>query len=232
MAEVTSKKRDQPSSQALESEGPKKKQKVDRPIFSDPILMITLTAGDGDGAKAFLVHKEVACHYSPVLAKAGDRYQLKQFSERAVRFLVQWLYSQQLVVEQLQRDHDEIYTDSVKEEDSALNVAINTIDAIYRKIEDFPTNDSIAHAYQTTTFGDELREFLVAMFVHALENLEYNFDEYLTLPQEFLRDVTLFTCKKLGWRQKSYRVSDFYSTINGTEKRGIGNGEDDEDEEE
>lgn len=214
----------------------------------DPMSTIILTSGDGDGAKAFLVHKEVACHYSPVLAKAGDRYQLKQFSERAVRFLVQWLYSQQLVVEQLQRDHAEIYTDSVKEEDSALvelwslarelkipslqNVAINTIDAIYRKIEDFPTNDSIAHAYETTTFGDELREFLVAMFVHALENLEYNFDEYLTLPQEFLRDVTLFTCKKLAWRQESYRVSDFYSTINGTEKRGIGNGEDDEDEEE
>jgi hypothetical protein len=68
-----------------------------------PNQMVTLYAGDS--GEAFTVHKEFACHYSPVLKAAFNSnfvegqtqtYRLQETTERAVRLLVQWFYTQKL----------------------------------------------------------------------------------------------------------------------------------------
>lgn len=83
------------------------------------------TVGEGE-LKSFLIHKEVACK-SPVIAKfleetlAQDLYHFQNSSERVVRLLVQYLYSQKLVLKQLRPDCDtEITNESIEEEDLAL----------------------------------------------------------------------------------------------------------------
>jgi hypothetical protein len=68
-----------------------------------PNQMVTLYAGNSN--EVFTVHKEFACHYSPVLKAAFNSnfiegqtqtYRLQETTERAVRLLVQWLYTQKL----------------------------------------------------------------------------------------------------------------------------------------
>jgi len=66
---------------------------------------VTLVAGKGESSEEFGVHKEFACHYSPVLRAAFKssfvvgRTQTYRFEEVAidiVRLLVNWIYTQEL----------------------------------------------------------------------------------------------------------------------------------------
>jgi hypothetical protein len=68
-----------------------------------PNQVVTLYAGDNN--EVFTVHKEFACHYSPVLKAAFNSnfieghtqtYRLQETTKRAVRLLVHWFYTQKL----------------------------------------------------------------------------------------------------------------------------------------
>jgi hypothetical protein len=72
-------------------------------ICRKPNQMVTLYAGDSN--EKFKVHKEFACHYSPVLKAAFNSnfiegqtktYRLQETTERAARLLVHWFYTQKL----------------------------------------------------------------------------------------------------------------------------------------
>ena len=40
-------------------------------MFSSPKVMVTILVGKGDEPAKFMVHKDFACHYSPVFKAAG-----------------------------------------------------------------------------------------------------------------------------------------------------------------
>jgi len=67
--------------------------------------MATILVKDPSSTEAFNVHREFACHYSPVFMSAFNSafkegqtqtYQLEDTSVEAVQLLVQWLYQQKL----------------------------------------------------------------------------------------------------------------------------------------
>ncbi|KAH7363880.1 hypothetical protein BKA65DRAFT_388657, partial [Rhexocercosporidium sp. MPI-PUGE-AT-0058] len=70
---------------------------------SNPASIITLKVGKDESVKEFIVHKDYACHFSPVLKAAFNSsflegqtqvYQLKDTHEGVVTMLVHWLYHQ------------------------------------------------------------------------------------------------------------------------------------------
>lgn len=65
--------------------------------------LVTFYIGKGDNAKGFVVHKEFACHYSPVFKAAFNSqfiegqtqtYRLEDTTPEVFQLLVQWLYCQ------------------------------------------------------------------------------------------------------------------------------------------
>ncbi|KAH6671101.1 hypothetical protein B0J14DRAFT_88381 [Halenospora varia] len=71
--------------------------------FSSPNGMVILEVGNGGEKEKLQLHKQHACHYSPVLNKAFNNillesqtqtYTLKDTTSLACRLLVQWLYTQ------------------------------------------------------------------------------------------------------------------------------------------
>ncbi|KAE9381285.1 hypothetical protein N431DRAFT_301748, partial [Stipitochalara longipes BDJ] len=75
------------------------------PELRNPTQMVTLWAGHRDDAKRFVMHKDFACHYCPVFKAAfngkflegqSQEYRLSEDKEEVVRFLVEWLYTQDI----------------------------------------------------------------------------------------------------------------------------------------
>lgn len=70
---------------------------------------MTLYVDDGDGASKYTVHKQFACHFSPVFKAAfmdgfleGKTltYRLYDTTSDVVDLLVHWFYTQELIIEQ------------------------------------------------------------------------------------------------------------------------------------
>ncbi|CZT42851.1 uncharacterized protein RSE6_02803 [Rhynchosporium secalis] len=76
--------------------------------LANPESLVTLIAGEGEMMKKFVMHKDFACHYSPVFKAAFNSsflegqtqvYKLPKTSERVVNLLVHWLYTQEVIVD-------------------------------------------------------------------------------------------------------------------------------------
>jgi hypothetical protein len=125
-------------------------------ISRDPDAFVNFLIGPDE--KKFIVHKEFACHYSPVLNAAFNSqfiegqtqtYRLEDTMEGTFRLFVQWLYYQQLELLQLQ--DGEFDHDLASDEDKRLfglwiltdklgaphlqNLAIESIEKIHYKTE-------------------------------------------------------------------------------------------------
>ncbi|PMD14862.1 hypothetical protein NA56DRAFT_365262 [Hyaloscypha hepaticicola] len=102
MAPKKSVKRKRMSTRASEApESNKKAWKPRGPNFSAPTEMVTFFIGKEGSDEKFPVHKEFACHHSPVLSAAFNSnfmegetqtYRLEDINPSTFRLLVQWLY--------------------------------------------------------------------------------------------------------------------------------------------
>ena len=81
-------------------------------INRNPAELVTLEVGPEK--KKFIVHKEFACHYFPVLKAAFNSefiegqtqtYVLEEVTEPVARLLVDWLYTQKLDICRYENDH-------------------------------------------------------------------------------------------------------------------------------
>lgn len=98
----------------------------------EPTTFVTIVVGTLPNVEEFMVHKEVACFHSPVLDAAFNsrfiegqtyRYILEDTTPRAVRLLVQWLYSKNLELVQLRGYPSKqaiVDAESAQSEDMAL----------------------------------------------------------------------------------------------------------------
>ncbi|KAF8851449.1 hypothetical protein BDZ45DRAFT_695901 [Acephala macrosclerotiorum] len=94
--------------------------------------MVTFAVADENDVivERIMVHKNHACFYSPVLHTAlnsifaeglSQTYTFRTTTVRAVRFLVEWIYSQQLELVQVNKKPNEFLLKAqVREEDSSL----------------------------------------------------------------------------------------------------------------
>jgi hypothetical protein len=149
-------------------------------ISRDPDVLVTFFIGPDE--KKFLVHKEFACHYSPVLKAAFNSqfiegqtqtYRLKDTTEGIFRLFVQWLYYQQLELLQLQ--DDDVVDDLAIYEDKSLfglwiladelnvprvqNLVIESIEKYHYKINAIPTLQ-LRYIYDNTSVGSPLRRYM------------------------------------------------------------------------
>ena len=83
---------------------------------TNPNSFVTLIAGQDDNSKSFGVHKDFSCHYSPVLKAASassfvegqtQTYKLPDATEEATALLVHWFYTQELLVDALEKDEND-----------------------------------------------------------------------------------------------------------------------------
>lgn len=197
--------------------------------ISDPVSTVFLIAGyRHDLGERFLVHKEVACLYSPVLAKAFESKESDTFAVKSgsatTRRLVQWLYSQKLDLHHFHNDecNTHCYENTMGEETgltllwvlakrleiSALqDQIIKTLDAMYQGIGFKPWVYCIKQVYKWTLPADDLRKWLIAVCAHGYDSKVIN--ESYNFPLEFLHEVIQYSCTKLKDAEKPYNLSDF-----------------------
>ena len=183
--------------------------------------MVTFFIGDGEEAKTFIVHKEFACHYSPVFNAAFNSsftegqtltYRLEDTTEGAFRLLVQWLYTQKLDLLQLndESSDDETYSDSTWDENNRglvelwiladrlcipqlQNFALESINKISDKLLMVPTG-IFNYTYEHTTAGCQLRRFLVELCARGLKSWFYSVESE-SFPRDMLIDLTTLYAK-------------------------------------
>ncbi|KAN0122683.1 hypothetical protein V8E51_001009 [Hyaloscypha variabilis] len=89
-----------------------KKNKNNGPTLKNPLQLVTIYAGSKPDAKSVVVHKDFACHYSPVFKAAFNssfvegqtqEYRVDEEDEEVIRPLVHWLYTQQLMFTEPQK---------------------------------------------------------------------------------------------------------------------------------
>ncbi|KAK0126628.1 hypothetical protein ONS95_008214 [Cadophora gregata] len=155
-----------------------------RATISNPASMVTLTTGSGHSIKNFVVHKNFACHYSPVLRAAFDSnfiegqtqvYHFQDTEETVVILLVNWLYSQSLVVKSLKsrKSND---TDDMKlfrlwvladrllipRLQNAVMSKLYKMEEIFLETID---KNNLGYIYNNTAKGGSLRQLVLQQFV-------------------------------------------------------------------
>ncbi|PMD52236.1 uncharacterized protein K444DRAFT_637423 [Hyaloscypha bicolor E] len=146
------------------------------PTFWNSHQLVTLFAGQNKEAKSFLIHKDFACHYSPVLKAAlnsnfiegqTQSYRMEEDNHEAVHLLIHWFYTQVLDTQQPK----ERLTGKPKDnEDLALiqlwiladkllipelqNLVTGRIDSIRRITQAIPTG-CLQSVYKDTSAGRE-----------------------------------------------------------------------------
>lgn len=207
-------------------------------MFRDPKSMITLTLTDDDDDNYdFLVHREAVYNHCPFIKAAVQTsgsacYHLSNTTPGAVRFLLQWLYSQKITVRQLigelevDNEGDTGETE-MEEEDSALielwalaqklqlpclqNLALKAIDDIYRKCGCI-SEDYVSSVYSITTADCKLRDYYVALTVEDRLGGPGS-DAMDCWSKEIFSDLLSYTYKSLDGKKKKLRVEDYYCDL-------------------
>jgi hypothetical protein len=169
---------------------------------------VTFIVGPRTFAKKFLVHKQFACHYSPVLKTAFNgsfvegltqTYKLEDTAATAFTLFVQWLYTRK--IEEVTKSEHFIgeYFHALTRlwvlADKLLipclqNQAIDAIDE-WRKAHNMIAVHDFKYAYQNTSDDSPLRRLFVQHCVWNLTSETFKLPEY-KFPEEMLRD--LCTC--------------------------------------
>ncbi|CZR51115.1 uncharacterized protein PAC_00990 [Phialocephala subalpina] len=214
-----------------EVERPKKKQRLEAPTFRDPMSTIVLKTPLF--LERFMVHEEVACLYSPVIAKAvleSENNNL-EFNTRAppqvVRRFVQWLYTQNLVLHFYHEDPCDKYCRGLRHGElldlvglwitakelkipSLQDQIIRAFDVLYQEHGCSIFFEYIPKLYERTRPKCALRKYFVALCARGFHRYRHVFDEDMyTLPNQFVIEIADHACTKLSDAQKSYNLSDY-----------------------
>ncbi|KAE9381289.1 hypothetical protein N431DRAFT_505713 [Stipitochalara longipes BDJ] len=188
------------------------------PAFRKSHELITLYAGNS--AQKFIVHKEFACFYSPVLKAASNSefvegqtqtYRLHDTTERAVCLLSDWIYTQTLDITQFANHSglkDNPDRQAVISQDKSLvelwvlakkllipslqNLVVTELYDLRKKTRSTATL-CIKYVYENTCEGSPLRLLMVDMCASQLAPSEFTRIRQ-ALPDEMLIHlVTLLT---------------------------------------
>ncbi|CZT09875.1 uncharacterized protein RCO7_15045 [Rhynchosporium graminicola] len=178
---------------------PKSKSKL-KPNFSNPKTFVTLIAGKGSDTAEFIVHKEFACHYCQVLESAFNSiliegqtqiYRFPEISGPVIQKLVQWFYSQDIVIRSLE---EQVYKNS--ETRALIELWVLAAKLILQPLQNLVLRklDLVRayFAYENTAKGSLLRLFLV----HRAAGMTRSYiDEN---PQRFSREMLVEMVVAMG----------------------------------
>lgn len=186
--------------------------------------MITLIAGDDHDETKYLIHREYACFYSPVLKTrfSGDvpegemqTFVLDDCHQNVLRLFVQWVYRQEVC----STSSDDYYCDLMELWILGGKLCIPRLqNMVIDKLTSMPENlesglcmaHNIMPAYLDTPDGSVLRKFAVAKCASYL-TLDMLCKPYC--PKEFILDYVSYIHAKLNpldspsW---SISPSDYY----------------------
>lgn len=192
-----------------------------------------------------IVHKQVACHRSPVLRAAFNgpyiegqeqSYYLEGVTERTAQFLVQWLYTEKLVIDRLKDDwvDSDVNRGEAREDYDLMdlwilgdflqmpalqNYTIKAVERIRIKTDYIPAScyDSGSTLFESTAKDSKLRQF----FCHQVVVGTNQYREFTEdAPHEMLLDVLYLLGKGIKWGD-ALNVKDFYVKEDVVEKGGI-----------
>ncbi|TVY32908.1 hypothetical protein LOCC1_G007719 [Lachnellula occidentalis] len=235
MAETTPPNSPTQSRGMAQDEGPRKRHQANLPDFSQADTLVTFLIGPENvdvKPKTFIVHKEIACYHSPVLNAAFNSdfiegqtqtYTLDDISEGAFKLLVQWLYSQKLVLPRppMANELCILYTDLVMlwvladklDIPSLQNLVLEKIEQISDESVSIPY-ESFDYIYRNTSKGSQLRRFLVEMVsMQCHENIFDDEDEH-HIPRRMLLDLIICSTQRRGGAQ-SFDSSAFFVPVVG-----------------
>lgn len=180
--------------------------------------------GDGSNPATLSVHKEVACQRSPVFRAAfcgpfleGQKqtYQLENTTEGTAQFLIQWMYTEKLVIPRLSDEwklsESYVSTDEESKEDKDLfslwiladylqmpslqNYTIETIHKVsdkdgYLPMHAYPT------VYSNTAEDSKLRKYICHHAIVSVKSDGFRVGgEKRVLPYAMLLDITCILCE-------------------------------------
>ncbi|KUJ22619.1 uncharacterized protein LY89DRAFT_728741 [Mollisia scopiformis] len=204
--------------------------------YSDATSLVALRCDFGFNPKKFSVHKETISLYSPVLAKFFEdgsipKTYVLNTGEGAATRLVQWLYSQKLIIHQLHkycsehcaahrhkedRDLVELWDLAERLEISPLqNLVIDSMEQIAQHCG-CPPWTCILRAYQITTKDSKLQKYLVALCSNTFSRDKP--EDYKGIPPAFYRDLAVYACGKLKLLNESEKAYDLENVYCDAEK--------------
>ncbi|KAE8446872.1 hypothetical protein EG329_011503 [Mollisiaceae sp. DMI_Dod_QoI] len=222
------------SCRSTETEPAGKKPRLDPLTFSDPGSLVKLLIGEGPTPVEMSVHKEVACQRSPILRAAFcgnssegnvETYDMQHVDERTAKLLIQWLYTENLVVKQLKEDWVEDGKVANEEDRNLIdlwvladelqmpalqNATVETMYRTARKTRMTISNRNKQRLYRKTAKGSKLRLFLCQYIAHHAAPASYGLDS-VPNPHDFWVDCTTYL--SLQWRTKStkeFKISDYF----------------------
>lgn len=196
----------------------RKKQKTELATFSDGKSLVIFIVGPDPNPTEFLIHKEVVCHHSDVLAAAFNSafqegqtqtYRLEDTTERAFKLFMQWLYSQKFMLIRTGPDFEsniEENPEAAASEDMSLvelwvladkfgmphlqNDALDAMDLIFCNAGEWLRIPTYRYIYENTAKDSPLRQYTLDLFI------QYGTDDTLltaeaAIPDEFKRDLAV-----------------------------------------
>jgi BTB/POZ domain len=178
-----------------------------------------------------MVHKEVACYHSKVLDAAFNgsfiesqtkTYELEDTSEEAFRLLMQWLYSQKLVLKQLNDSEQPDGQTSLAEDKSLVELWVLAdrlgmprlknfvLKAIYDISEKWfaMSASTFSYIYEHTAPDSLLRQYTVA----SCASINAAAFEKLTadLPHQMLMEFSVYMLKRAaGLEKEELDITDY-----------------------
>jgi hypothetical protein len=242
---------------ATESEQPNKRRKLGPSFAYDPFdvgkgdlltscsngspeAIVTFLIGPGDSPKKFIVHKEHACHHSPILNAAFNgnfvegqtqTYRIEDTSPGAFQFFVQWLYRQEVDLFQLrnfdttEEDEPQMFAEDmdlaelwVLADKMAMpplqNLVVSKIIEIREETLCVAVN-TLHYIYRTTAIDSPLRRLMVSEVANCSYQRDFSDDSEM-FPHAFLIDLAQYMTA-LQSKNGKYKAnaSDFFVSLSG-----------------
>ncbi|TVY34944.1 hypothetical protein LSUB1_G007432 [Lachnellula subtilissima] len=214
----------------------KGKPKQNGPNFSSGSghQVVTILAGSGEKEEKFIVHKQFACHYSPLFKAAFESgfiegqtqtYKLDDVEPKFVQVLLHWLYTQKLDIE-VAMEQDSQHFLHLEEPfilavslwalaDKLLlpglqNEVVDWINHVCRE-EGYAPTHCLKQFYDCTGAGSLLRKLFISQTAHYMPSNWYT-TEAKHFPQDFLVDLaeyfsTEFVAKHTCEARETFYIS-------------------------
>ncbi|PVH85663.1 hypothetical protein DL98DRAFT_605229 [Cadophora sp. DSE1049] len=182
-----------------------------RAKISNPASIVMLTTGSGESIKNFVVHKDFACHYSPVLKAAFNSNflegqtqisHLEDAKDETVSLLVNWFYSQELSVDSLEKneivdgDHWKLIRLWVLADKLLIprlqNVTIIKLTEMEKAFNKTPVG-CLNYIYNNTAAGSPLRLLLLHQCACLMDPKSFLKAE-AEFPKSMLIELAIFAC--------------------------------------
>lgn len=194
---------------------------TDWPQRTNPTQLVTIFVDDEETGPKFIVHKDFACHYSPVFKAAfhsqliegvTQTYILQDTTPAAIRLLVHWLYTQKVHLPVAEEDRED-----VSDRDRSIwlaelwvlgdkllvprlqnEVLSSMLRLKVQRLNLLLSLGTIKYIYSHTSSGSQLRRFVVHLCIYCRKAACYEDpSRFSYFPKEMLAEALLLAIENM-----------------------------------